>query len=128
MWFIPVWAAELPEIPQSPYVIALSPPSIGPKIAPESTLDGFCVSFVQQNGYGHLRGNAHEWVKYVNSEEPLIGSVVVLDEGKFGHLALVEDFDRNTIEIIEQNYEGRWIVSRRIIKRDYPRMLGFVKP
>lgn len=86
------------------------------------------MSFVQQNGYDHLRGDAHVWVKYINSKEPLIGSVVVLDEGKLGHLALVEDFDRNTIEIIEQNYEGRGIVSRRIIQRDYSRILGFVKP
>ena len=86
------------------------------------------MSFVQKNGYGHLRGNAHEWVKHVNSTEPSIGSVVVLDEGKLGHLALVEDFDRDSIEVIEQNYEGRGIVSRRTIQRDYSRILGFVKP
>ena len=85
------------------------------------------MSLVQQNGYGHLRGNADEWVKYINSKEPLYGAVVVLDEGKLGHLALVEDFDRNSIKVIEQNYEGKGIVSRRIIKRDYARILGFVR-
>lgn len=90
------------------------------------TSDGWCVSFVRQNGFEKYTGDADRWLTYVNSQIPEVGSVIVLDEGPIGHLALVEEVTIDTIKVIEQNYLGRWIVSERTLDRSYKNILGYV--
>jgi surface antigen len=94
---------------------------------PRATLDGYCVSYVQQYGFEAYKGNANEWIKYINSTEPSIGAVVVLKEGPMGHLALVIDYTGEKVFITEQNYLGRGIVSTRWIDRNYPKIIGYIK-
>lgn len=90
------------------------------------TEDGWCVSFVQKNGFEAYRGNANEWIKYINSFTPSIGAVVVLSEGKggIGHLALVTAFTEEGVEVYEQNYQQLGVVSHRVI--DSSRVIGYV--
>ena len=85
-----------------------------------------CVDFVKAHGFSHLRGNAHVWIQYVNSDIPTIGGVVILNESKLGHLALILNYDEQLIYIVEQNYLGLGIVSYRQIERDYSKINGYI--
>lgn len=93
---------------------------------------GQCVDFVQANGYGHLNGNAWEWVKYINSSFGWIGSAVVLNEGK-GHVALIIGTDGG-YNLAEQNVEGlppeetskNPKVNYRTIPFNHDKILGFI--
>jgi len=88
--------------------------------------DGQCVAFIQSNGYGAYRGNAEDWKVYINSDVPVIGGVVVLNEGQFGHLALIIDITDEGIRAVEQNYQGVGIVSYRVLDFNYEGIIGFV--
>ncbi len=88
--------------------------------------NGYCVAFVQNNGFEHLRGDANVWIQYINSDTPSVGSVVVLDEGEIGHIAIVLMVYSDSILIAEQNYFGRWIVDERELSLDYERIIGYI--
>ena len=84
-----------------------------------------CISFAKSVlGYPQWIkwGNAKEIVP--NSDEPSIGTVVILDEGKFGHVAVVIDFTRDEITIIEANWIPG-IITERTLKRDNPLIRGY---
>ena len=87
--------------------------------------NGQCVSFVQAQGFEDYRGNAYEWKKYINTEIGQLGDVVVLNEGKLGHLAYVIGVE-NGYQLVEQNYEGKYKISYRTIPFDYPLIVGFI--
>ena len=77
--------------------------------------DGYCVSFIQAQGF-NFKGNAIEWKKHINSYIPIEGAVVVTNESRWGHLALVTKFNPfGTIEVIEQNWQAYNIISTRSI-------------
>lgn len=57
---------------------------------------------------------------------PVVGSIVVLDQSSLGHLALVLAVYEDSFKVVEQNYLGEYIVSERIIHKDYSQILGFV--
>ena len=97
-----------------------------PKFNLRPTGNGQCVDFIKANGFGKYRGNAHEWAKYINTDKPNIGGVVVLDEGRYGHLALVIGIE-NGIQLAEQNFEGLYQVSYRTISPDYEKIVGFIR-
>ena len=92
----------------------------------EPTGNGQCVDFVKANGFEDFRGNAYQWVKYINTDKPSIGDVVVLSESKYGHLALIVGFDKG-IMVAEQNYRGLYIVSTRSIDWGYDKIVGFIR-
>ena len=99
-----------------------------PTLIQESVGNGECVAFIQANGYEEYRGNAYEWVKYVNPDIKIgwPGYVVLLDEGPYQHLALITGTDGG-YNLVEQNYLGIGIVSSRTIPYDYIKIVGFVK-
>ena len=108
------------------YVVATSPTTL--KIAPERyepVGDGQCVAFVQAHGFEGFRGNAYQWKKYINSDIGWAGSAVLLDEGKYQHLALIVGTNEG-YNLIEQNYEGLYVVSERTIPFDYGKIVGFI--
>lgn len=92
--------------------------------------DGWCTDFVWSKGYSRSKyhGNAVEWKEYINTKNPREGDVVVLREGPIGHVAIIESLASKSISIIEQNFVGKGIVSRRTISRDYARIVGFIMP
>ena len=123
----PVFAQEPPEIYQQPYVVATSS-SQKPYKALQRYLpagNGQCVAFLKANGFEGFKGNAHKWKKYINSDIGWVGSAVLLDEGKFQHLALIIGTE-DGYNLVEQNYEGLYIVSERTIPFNYPRIVGFI--
>ena len=119
-----VWAAEEPqETYSSQFVIAHNSPKIAPgrTFNPDPTEDGYCVSFVQQNGFSGLHGNANEWIKYIDPHTmiPQEGYAVVMSYGDIGHLGIFHNG-----ELLHQNFEGRWIVSHWPL--DKSRVIGYI--
>lgn len=95
--------------------------------------NGQCVNFVKYligytNGYS---GNAKEWIKYINSEIPSVGSVVVFEKfvnpSQLGHLAVVKEVKRNQIKIIERNYGQLYLVNERWIDINDPMISGYIR-
>ncbi len=120
--------AQAPNVESPPsisdsYVIAQSRPYTF-DLTP--TADGYCVSFVQKNGFQNYHGNANQWIKYINSKVPRVGSAVVESYGTIGHLALVTSITKAGIEVYEQNFVGRWIVSHRILNTY--ELIGYINP
>lgn len=97
-----------------------------PPIKYEPVGNGQCVALVQAHGYSEYSGNANEWVKYINSNKPKIGNVVVLTEGYYGHVAIVVEVGDDWVKIVEQNYEGLGVVSYRTISMDYVNIVGYI--
>jgi len=48
--------------------------------------------------------------------KPQKNAIWVTEGGKHGHIALVIEIYKNSFLVLEQNVQGRWIVSTRIIK------------
>ena len=90
------------------------------------TKDGYCVSFVKAYGYQQYSGDAWKWTAFINSSVPVIGAVVVLDEGSLDHLAIVTGFSSTSLDLVEQNFEGFGIVSTRSIDRYGGDVRGYV--
>lgn len=88
--------------------------------------DGQCVAFIQANGYSNYHGNAKEWARYINTDGPTVGGVVVFRGGRFGHLALITAVKENSIQIVEQNYYGLYVVDHREISLNDRSIVGFI--
>ena len=94
------------------------------------TSDGQCVSFVQVHGYSGLKGNAKDWVRYINTSMPQVGGVVVFvghGYGFYGHIALITAVKENSIQVVEQNFYGRRIVDHREVSLNDSAIAGFVR-
>lgn len=89
--------------------------------------NGQCVAFAKwAAGLPGCRGNAIEWTKYINSNEPKEGAVAVFDYGRYGHVAVVTDVKEDAITVKEQNYYGPYIISSRKLDKTDPHILGYV--
>lgn len=89
--------------------------------------NGQCVDFVQAHGFSNLSGNAKDWAKYVNTSVPIAGGVVVLRGGRFGHVALITAIKPNSVQIVEQNYYGPYIIDHREISLGDRSIIGFIQ-
>ena len=58
---------------------------------------------------GHLSLNANLWLStgFRKSDKPTVGSVVVFDDGKYGHVAFVEKIEGNKVILSESSYSER---------------------
>jgi len=88
--------------------------------------DGQCVAFVQAHGFSKYRGNAYQWAKYINTPTPMVGDAVVFKQGKYGHVALITAVKSSSIQIVEQNYYGLYIIDHREISLSDRSIVGFV--
>jgi surface antigen len=62
-----------------------------------------CVSFAKQlTGYMDSVGAARNWP--LNAKIPTVGGVVVLNESKAGHVAVIEAVAGSTLTVAESNY------------------------
>ena len=93
--------------------------------------NGTCVPYARQRTGVKLYGWAGSFLEkaeekgYTVTEVPQIGCVMVTSEGG-GHVAVVEDITEEGILISEQNYEGLYIVSKRILDPEDESILGYI--
>jgi|TARA_Y100000310_G_C20704007_1_gene833005 surface antigen len=94
--------------------------------------NGHCVPYarartgIQITG---IAGRALEIARFRGYKTGIIpreGSIVVLNEGPVGHVAVVEKIYGDMLYISEQNYRGLYIVSERIISVSYDSILGYI--
>ncbi len=88
--------------------------------------NGWCVAYVKYITKAPYSGDAWEWAKYINASEPSPGDIVVLNENKLGHVAVVISVSENTFTISEQNYKGRYVISKRTLDKTYSAIQGFI--
>jgi surface antigen len=74
---------------------------------------GYCTWYVAQKRYVPWGGNAGTWLYnakvqgYATGRTPRVGSIMVTTENRYyGHVALVEKVNGNTITVSEMNYVG----------------------
>ena len=82
---------------------------------------------MQAHGYPNLHGNAYLWAKYSNTPTPVVGGVVVFRGGRFGHVAIVTAVEANSIQIVEQNYYGLYVIDHRQVSLDDKSIRGFIR-
>ena len=92
----------------------------------KSVGDGQCVPFVQAHGFADLHGNAYQWARYINTKAPSSGDAVVLKGGRFGHVAIITAVKASSIQVVEQNYYGPYIVDHRELAFDDRTIVGFI--
>ena len=85
-----------------------------------------CISYVQaKTGHvGEIWGYPNKLEP--NSSIPWPGSLVLLNEGEFGHIALILSIEGSNLLIIEANYiECR--VSTRVLSINAPQIRGYLR-
>jgi hypothetical protein len=93
--------------------------------------NGTCVPYARYRTGIQLYGWARyflKWAKeegYSTSTVPIIGGMVITNESR-GHVAVVEDVHDDHIHISEQNFLGRYVISKRELSLDDPRILGYI--
>ncbi len=64
-------------------------------------------------------GNANAWASvasslgYTVSNVPIVGAVAQTTFGWAGHVAIVEEIDGDLVKVIEQNYQGAFVIDER---------------
>jgi len=89
--------------------------------------DGQCVAFVQAHGFANMHGNAYQWAKYINTQAPLAGNAVVLKGGRWGHIALITAVKESSIQVVEQNFYGLYVIDHREISLADRAIVGFIQ-
>ncbi|HUO75880.1 MAG TPA: LysM peptidoglycan-binding domain-containing protein [Candidatus Paceibacterota bacterium] len=89
--------------------------------------NGQCVDFVQAHGYPNLKGNANQWSRYINTLVPVPGGVVVFRGGRYGHVAIITAVEPSSIQIVEQNYYGLFIIDHREVSMNDRSIVGFIR-
>ena len=89
--------------------------------------DGQCVAFVQAHGFSGLHGNAWRWKYFSNIDFPVAGGVVVLKGGRYGHVALITAVKADSIQLVEQNYYGPYIIDHREISLKDSGIIAFIR-
>ncbi len=82
-----------------------------------------CVIYARSiTGYNNSVGNARNWPK--NSKVPVVGGVVVTNESRVGHVAVITAVYPDKIEVQEANY-SRCRKTTRTISLNSPVIKGF---
>lgn len=89
--------------------------------------NGQCVDFVQAHGFSKMYGNAYTWKRYINTPVPVAGGVVVFKGGRWGHIAIITAVKENSIQVVEQNYYGPYIIDHREISLTDRAIVGFIQ-
>jgi len=94
---------------------------------------GYCTWYLAQKRYVPWGGNAGTWLfnarayGYKTGKTPTVGSIVVTTENRFyGHVALVEKVNADTITVSEMNYTGWGKKSVRQLSRSSRVIKGYV--
>jgi len=95
---------------------------------------GYCTDYVDQNvDWVDWRGNAKAWDENaaanghrVGFDQAKPGNIVVTKESGYGHVAVVEKVEGNTVTISEWNYSGRYNRTERQLDINDPRIENFI--
>lgn len=94
---------------------------------------GYCTWYVAQKRYVPWGGNAGTWLYnsraygYKTGKTPTVGSIVVTTENRYyGHVALVEKVNKDTITVSEMNYTGWGKKSVRQLARSSRVIKGYI--
>lgn len=77
-------------------------------------------------------GNANRWIAnaraqgYIVDRNPTPGSILVTNEGYYGHVAYIESVAGTKITISEWNYTGLYQLSVRTLDTSDPRIRGII--
>lgn len=88
---------------------------------------GQCVGYVKYITGTDFTGNAINWKQYINLETPEVGSIVVMQVGKWGHVGIVVKVDGDKVTIRSRNWRQLWQISDDIFDLNDERILGYVK-
>lgn len=88
--------------------------------------DGWCTDLVKFYREVPWSGNAVDWLQYAIDagysigKEPRVNAIMV-DKTKhdYGHVAFVVSVNKENFNVLEQNMNGRGIVSQRTLPLDY---------
>ena len=95
--------------------------------APSSGSACSCVLYAKAlTGYSQSVGPARRWPK--NSGQPVVGGVVVTNESRAGHVAVITAVDGDTLTLVEANYSRCRVTVGRQINANNPMVLGFWTP
>jgi surface antigen len=93
---------------------------------------GQCTWYVAQRRYVPWSGNANQWIAnaraygYQIGNSPKIGAIIVTRESWYGHVAYVEVIGNGTVTFAESNYKGLGVITRRTLKVNDNRILGYI--
>jgi len=94
---------------------------------------GYCTWYVAQKRYVPWSGNAGAWLfnakarGYATGRTPRVGAIVVTTENRYyGHVALVEKVNGDTITVSEMNYAGFAKRSTRTLSASSRAIKGFI--
>lgn len=94
---------------------------------------GWCTWYVaERRGDVNWRGNAGTWLSgargagRATGSVPAVGSIMVTNESPWGHVAVVEAVNGDTITVSEMNYKGFGVVSKRTLSAKSGRIKGFI--
>lgn len=94
---------------------------------------GQCTWYVATRRFVPWSGHAKQWLKnsqqygYDVGKTAVVGAIVATKENSlYGHVAYVEEVTDDSIVISEMNYKGLGIYSKRTLKKDDWRILGYI--
>lgn len=93
---------------------------------------GYCTWYVAQRKYVPWGGNAGTWLYhaksagYATGRKPRVGSIMVSSESWWGHVAIVEKVNGDSITISEMNYKGWAKKSTRTLSASSRVIKGFI--
>lgn len=94
---------------------------------------GWCTWYVAQKRYVPWGGNAGTWIYHAKSlgyrtgRKPTVGSIMVTTENRYyGHVAMVERVNGDSITVSEMNYVGWGKISRRTLSASSRAIKGFI--
>jgi len=93
---------------------------------------GQCTWYVAQRRYVPWAGHAKQWIAnaraygYQIGNSPKAGAIIVTRESWYGHVGYVESVGSGTVTFAEANYKGLGVITRRTLKVNDRRILGYI--
>jgi surface antigen len=93
---------------------------------------GWCTWYVASKRHVPWGGNAGTWLYHARAygaatgKTPTVGSIIVTNESRWGHVGIVTGVKGNSISISEMNYKGWGIQSSRTISAKSPVIKGYI--
>lgn len=88
---------------------------------------GQCVGYVKYITGAEYSGNANTWKQYINSDNPEIGAIIVIEAGRWGHVGIVKEVKEDSVIVRSRNWRSLWQISDDEFKIDDIRILGYIR-
>lgn len=93
---------------------------------------GQCTDYVARKTKVTWFGNANQWIRnakaqgYLVDKNPAVGSILVTNESRWGHVTYIESVQGTTVTISEWNYRGRYVTTYRTLDISDPIIKGII--